>query len=113
MSARRLAAVVDSSDDAIISKTLDGVVTSWNPAAERLFGYSAAEAIGRHITLIIPPERHGEEDEVLARIRRGQKTDHFDTIRVAKDGRRLEISADGLAGAERGRRDHRRLQDRP
>ena len=92
VSARRLAAVVDSSGDAIVSKTLDGVVTSWNPAAERLFGYSAAEAIGRHIALIIPPERHGEEDEVLARIRRGQKTDHFDTIGVAKDGRRLEIS---------------------
>jgi PAS domain S-box-containing protein len=92
VSARRLAAVVDSSDDAIISKTLDGIVTSWNPAAERMFGYSAAEAIGRHITLIIPPELHGEEEEVLARIRRGQKTDHFDTIRVAKDGRRVEIS---------------------
>ncbi len=92
VSARRLAAVVDSSDDAIISKTLDGVVTSWNPAAERMFGYAAAEAIGRHITLIIPTERRAEEDEVLARIRRGQKIDHFDTIRVARDGRRIEIS---------------------
>ena len=92
VSARRLAAIVDSSDDVIISKTLEGVVTSWNPAAERLFGYSAAEAIGRHITLIIPPERLAEEDEVLAQIRRGQKIDHFDTVRVARDGRRIEIS---------------------
>jgi len=92
VSARRLAAIVDSSDDAIVSKTLDGVVTSWNPAAERMFGYPAAEAIGRHITLIIPTERRAEEDEVLARIRRGQKIDHFDTVRVAKDGRRIEIS---------------------
>src|SRR5512144_1617027 len=90
--ARRLAAIVDSSDDAIISKTLEGVVTSWNPGAERMFGYSAAEAIGRHITLIIPTERRAEEDEVLARIRRGQKIDHFDTVRVTKDGRRIDIS---------------------
>jgi PAS domain S-box-containing protein len=92
VSAHRLAAIVDSSDDAIISKTLDGVVTSWNPAAERMFGYPAAEAIGRHITLIIPPERLAEEDEVLARIRSGRKIDHFDTVRVAKDGRLIDIS---------------------
>jgi PAS domain S-box-containing protein len=88
----QLAAIVESSDDAIVSKTLDGVVTSWNPAAERLFGYTAAEAIGRHITLIIPPERHPEEDDVLARIRRGEKIEHFETVRRTKSGRDLDIS---------------------
>lgn len=87
-----LSAIVDSSDDAIVSKTLDGTIMSWNPAAERMFGYSAAEAIGRHITLIIPPERHAEEAEVLARIRRGEKVDHFETVRQAKDGRKVLIS---------------------
>jgi PAS domain S-box-containing protein len=87
-----LAAIIDSSDDAIVSKTLEGTITSWNRAAEAMFGYTAAEAVGRHITLIIPPERHAEENEVLAKIRRGERVEHFDTIRVAKDGRRLDIS---------------------
>jgi PAS domain S-box-containing protein len=90
--AARLAAIVESSDDAIVGKTLDGVITSWNPAAERMFGWTPAEAVGKHITLIIPPERFPEEDEVLARIRRGEGVDHFDTIRLTKDGRRLNIS---------------------
>jgi PAS domain S-box-containing protein len=88
----RLAAIVDSSDDAIVSKTLDGVITTWNRASERMFGYTAAEAVGRHITLIIPPERHAEEGDVLARIRRGEMVDHFETVRQTKDGRRLVIS---------------------
>jgi PAS domain S-box-containing protein len=88
----RLAAIVDSSDDAIVSKTLDGVVTSWNRAAERIFGWTAAEAIGRHIKFIIPPERHAEEEDVLARIRRGERVDHFDTVRVHKDGRWVDVS---------------------
>jgi PAS domain S-box-containing protein len=88
----RLAAIVDSSDDAIVSKTLDGIITSWNRSAENVFGYSADEAIGRHITLIIPPELHHEEEAVLARLRRGEKIDHFETERQAKDGRRLNIS---------------------
>ncbi len=87
-----LAAIVDSSDDAIVSKTLDGVITTWNRAAERMFGYTAAEAIGRYITLIIPVERHPEEDDVLTRIRRGDIVDHFETIRQRKDGTRLNIS---------------------
>jgi PAS domain-containing protein len=72
----RLAAIVESSDDAIISKTLDGIITSWNPAAERLFGYAATEAIGRPMLIVIPPERAHEEVEILARIRRGQRIDH-------------------------------------
>src|SRR5271166_2164348 len=87
-----LAAIVDSSDDAIVSKTLEGIIMSWNRGAEKMFGYSAAEAIGQHITLIIPAERHTEEDHVLAQIRRGQKIDHFETIRQAKDGRKVDIS---------------------
>ena len=88
----RLAAVVDSSDDAIVSKTLDGVITSWNRAAERLFGYSAAEAIGQNILLIIPADRRGEEEDVLARLRRGEKIDHFETVRRTKDGRHIPVS---------------------
>jgi PAS domain S-box-containing protein len=88
----RLAAVVESSEDAIISKTLDGVITAWNPAAERVFGYTAAEAIGRPITMLIPEERRSEEDELLARIRRGDRVESFETVRVAKDGRRLTIA---------------------
>jgi len=110
----RLAAIVDSSDDAIISKTLDGVITSWNPAAERMFGYSASEAIGRHIVLIIPAERRGEEAMVLARLRRGERVDHFETVRQTKDGRLIDISltvspvraADGtIVGASKIARD--------
>jgi PAS domain S-box-containing protein len=86
-----LAAIIDSSDDAIISKTLDGIVTSWNRGAEIIFGYKAAEAIGQHITLIIPLERHSEENEVLSRIRRGEKLEHFETVRQAKYGRKVYI----------------------
>jgi PAS domain S-box-containing protein len=92
MSRARLAAIIDSSDDAIVSKTLDGVITSWNPAAERMFGWTAAEAIGKHITLIIPRERHPEEDDVLARIRRGERVEHFETVRITKDGRLVDVS---------------------
>src|SRR6266481_438042 len=87
-----LSAIVDSSDDAIVSKTLGGTIMSWNRAAERMFGYLAAEAIGQQITLIIPPERHTEEAVVLARVRRGVKVDHFETVRQAKDGRKIHIS---------------------
>ena len=87
-----LAAIIDSSDDAIVSKTLEGVIISWNRGAEEIFGYSAAEAVGQHITLIIPPERHAEEDDVLAHIRRGEKIDHYETVRQAKDGRKVDIS---------------------
>lgn len=92
ISAARLAAIVESSDDAIVSKTLDGVITSWNQGAERMFGWTAAEAVGRHITLIIPKDRYAEEDEVLARLRRGERIDHFETVRVRKDGTSIDIS---------------------
>jgi PAS domain S-box-containing protein len=90
--AAQLAALVASADDAIVSKTLDGIITSWNRAAERMFGYSADEAVGRSITLIIPPDRHGEEVDILSRLRRGEAITHFETERVAKDGRRVPIS---------------------
>ena len=88
----RLAAIVESSDDAIVSKTLDGVITSWNAGAERVFGHTAAEAVGRPVTMIVPPERWGEEPVILERLRRGERIEHFETVRVTKDGRRIDIS---------------------
>src|SRR6202049_4525364 len=87
-----LAAIVASSDDAIVSKNLDGIITSWNKSAERIFGYTPNEAIGQHITLVIPPERHSEESDILARIRRGERVDHFHTVRRAKNGSLLDVS---------------------
>jgi PAS domain S-box-containing protein len=90
--ARRLAAIVDNSDDAIIGKDLNSIITSWNKGAERIFGYSAEEMVGTSITRLIPLERQGEEEEILSRIRRGERYEHFDTIRVTKDGRQLHVS---------------------
>jgi PAS domain S-box-containing protein len=89
---QRLAAIVESSDDAIVSKDLNGIITSWNRAAERIFGYTAAEAIGRPIMIIIPPERRNEEEIVLSRIRSGRSVEPFETVRVRKDGTRLDVS---------------------
>lgn len=90
--AARLAAIVTSSDDAIVSKTLDGIITSWNGGAARIFGYTAEEMIGQHITRIIPPELHDEELEIISRLRAGERIDHYETVRVAKDGRRIDVS---------------------
>jgi len=87
-----LASIVDSSDDAIVSKTLEGVITSWNPGAERLFGYTAKEAIGQHISMIIPIDRRDEETNILARLSQGERIDHFETIRLRKDGKAIDIS---------------------
>ena len=88
----RLSAIVDSSDDAIVSKNLNSVVTSWNAGAEKIFGYTAAEMIGTSIMRLIPPDRKDEEEQILARITRGERMRHFDTIRLAKDGRALHVS---------------------
>jgi len=88
----RLAAIVESSEDAIISKTLEGRILSWNAGAVRLFGYTPDEAVGRSITLIIPPERQDEEHEIVARIRSGARVEHFETVRVSKQGRAIDIS---------------------
>ncbi len=88
----RLAAIVDSSDDAIISKTLTGIVTSWNPGAERLHGWAAEEAIGRHISFIVPPEKADEFVEVMERLRQGEHFEQFETVRLHKDGTRHDVS---------------------
>lgn len=88
----RLAAVVESSDDAIIGKTLDGVITTWNHGAEKVFGYSSAEAVGKTIHMLVPPERANEEPDILARIGRGESVEHFETIRVRKDGTYIDVS---------------------
>ena len=92
ITARHLAKVVESSDDAIVSKDLNSIVTSWNPGAERLFGYTAAEMVGKSIRLIIPPHLQAEEDVVMARIRAGEKVDHYETIRQTKAGALITIS---------------------
>lgn len=87
-----LAAIIESSQDAIVSKTLKGIILSWNAGAERVFGFTAQEAIGRPITFLIPPERQDEEDQILARIGRGERVEHFETVRLTKDGRRMDVS---------------------
>ncbi len=89
---RLLASIIESSDDAIISKSLDGVIRSWNASAERLFGYTAEEAVGRHISLIIPTDRLDEEDRIIASLKAGQRIDHFETERLRADGGRLLVS---------------------
>jgi PAS domain S-box-containing protein len=90
--ARRLAAIVESSDDAIASKDLNGIITSWNRSAEKLFGYRAEEMVGKPVTVIIPPELHHDEHMILSKIRRGERIDHFETIRLHKNGERIEVS---------------------
>ena len=87
-----LAAIVESSDDAIISKTPDGVVLTWNSGAERIYGHSVPEAAGRPMTFLLPPDRHDEESEILERINRGRRVEHYETVRLRKDGRRINVS---------------------
>jgi two-component system sensor kinase FixL len=89
---RLLSQIVQSSDDAILSKTLDGTIMSWNKAAERIFGYTAAEAVGQHISLLIPPERLAEEDNIIAKLKAGENIDHFRTIRRSKSGVDIDVS---------------------
>src|ERR1700691_3098385 len=109
-----LAAIVDSSDDAILSKKLDGTITSWNQSAEHLFGYTAEEAIGQHITLIVPWERRAEEEDILRRMARGERVEHFETVRRGRDGTYVDVSlaispirdaAGGVIGASNVARD--------
>jgi PAS domain S-box-containing protein len=111
---RWLVSIIESSDDAIVSKNLDGIIRSWNRGAERIFGYSAREAIGQPITLVIPADRQSEEREILTRIRRGERIDHFETVRQDKHGRLIVVSltvspvkdADGrIVGASKIARD--------
>lgn len=87
-----LAAIVESADDVVISKTLDGVITSWNPSAERIFGYTADEIVGRSILTLIPPDRHKEEDTILSKIKSGERIEHFETVRLTKDGRLIDVA---------------------
>ena len=87
-----LAAIVESSDDAIIGKTLDGIITSWNKGAEKVFGYTAQEVIGRPITILIPPEKLDEESEIIAKLKRGERIEHYETLRVRKDNAKIVIS---------------------
>ena len=89
--AERLAAIVESSEDAIASKDLNGIITSWNAAAERMFAYKAEEIIGKPVTTIIPPELHKDEHMILGKIRRGERLQHFETVRLTKDGRRIDV----------------------
>src|SRR5262249_49994329 len=92
IASKRLAAIVESSDDAIVGKDLNGVVTSWNSGAERLFGYTAEEMIGTEIVRLVPPERPDEEPAILTRLRRGETIDHYETVRLKKDGTRISVS---------------------
>ena len=110
----RLAAIVESSDDAVISKNLDGFITSWNRGAERVFGYTAREAVGQHITLIIPLGHRDEETMILGRLRKGERIEHFETVRIRKDGTMLDVSltispvkdaVGGIVGASKVARD--------
>src|SRR5690606_5528357 len=119
-----LSAIVESSNDAIVSKDLQGTITSWNKGAERIIGYSAEEVIGRSIYLLIPPEYHEQEKEILAKLRNGQRIEHFETVRLTKSGEKLAISLaisqirndrDEIVGASKVARDitaQKRVQDR-
>ena len=89
---KRFSSIVEFSDDAIVSKDLDGIIKTWNPGAEQLFGYTAKEVIGKPITLLIPMDRHDEESDILSRIRRGERIDPYETVRRRKDGSLIEIS---------------------
>src|SRR4029077_6933837 len=117
--AAHLAAIIDSSEDAIISKDLDGTIRSWNRAAERLLGYEAAEMIGTSIRRVIPADRQSEEDDVLASVRQGSVVDHFETLRLRKDGSSVPISltvspirsaAGDIIGASKIMRDQTRMR---
>ena len=106
-----LASIVESSDDAIVSKDLNGVIASWNPGAERLFGYTADEVVGKSVTLLFPGDLLHEETIILERIRRGDRIEHYETVRRRKDGSLVDISL--VPSQKCCREDHGRVQDRP
>jgi PAS domain S-box-containing protein len=110
--AQRLAAIVDSSEDAIVSKDLDGIIRTWNRGAERLFGYAAEEVVGKSITVLIPTGRHNEEPQMLERIRRREPVDHYEIVRLRKDGTLIDISLT-VACQGRLRQRYRCIEDRP
>ena len=109
----RLAAIVESSDDIIASKDLDGVITSWNRGAERILGYTAEEVIGQHVSMIMPPELVEDMPRILEKIRRGEKVDHYQTRRRRKDGTIIDVSLTVSPIRDAAGRDHRGLEDRP
>ena len=90
--AQRLASIVEGSDDAIVSKDLNGIITSWNKGAERIFGYLAHEVIGKHVSIVIPPDRLDEEPAIIERVRRGERIEHYETVRQRKHGSRIDVS---------------------
>src|SRR3984885_15436362 len=110
-----LAAIVNSSDDAIIGKTVDGVITTWNPAAERMYGYTAEEVIGQPVTVLCPPDRVAEIQEILSKIRRGERVCYFETLRQRQDGTVFPVSVtvspvwDGRHGLGGARSEERRV----
>ena len=108
----RLAAIVASSDDAIISKNLDGIIVTWNEGATRIFGYSPEEVIGKSITILIPPDRLEEEPAILGALRAGERVDHYQTVRVRKDGILVDISLSISPVRNAAGRDRRRFEDR-
>src|SRR5262249_15288780 len=89
---RLLASIVETTDDGIIGKDLNGIVTSWNAAAERLYGYTAQEMVGKPTSILVPPDRPDEEAELLERLNRGERVDHYETVRIANDGRQVQVS---------------------
>ena len=102
--------VVDSSDDAIISKTLEGTINAWNRGAEKVFGYSSSEAVGEPMLMLFPSDRVNEESDILARIRRGESVEHFETVRIRKDGRKLTFPRPSRQSRQQ-RRDYWRLKN--
>jgi PAS domain S-box-containing protein len=87
-----LSSIIESANDAVISKTLEGIITSWNKGAERIFGYTAEEAVGKPVTMLIPADHPNEEPSILARLRAGERIEHYETVRVRKDGTFVDIS---------------------